>query len=361
MSDRCKNCGAELFTAQKFCRACGAATLWGEDESAPTKMMPPTDEWSPRGSVDTAPAQQPETTPVYAPPSYYTPSIPPPAPTVQHLPPQYYTPPPTEPERKRSPWIIAVVLVAILAFGGAIVGGRILITKVREIIASMDDAELVETLPPVALNKGAALSVTSLNGSITVEAWNQPQAEIRVVKRGKTEEMLQDIPIKVDSNPDHLVIDTTTMRDGVNVSLRIRVPRELGNVKLTTTNGSIRMSDISGLIDVETMNGSISLDNVTGVARAHTTSGSISAEINSIAQNQPVSFTTTSGSITLEIQSDINANLEASTMSGSIRMDSDFGISVQRSGSSRRASGQIGAGGPTLTVTTVSGSIRIRK
>jgi hypothetical protein len=109
------------------------------------------------------------------------------------------------------------------------------------------------------------------------------------------------------------------------------------------------------------VSGSITREGVSALARAHTTSGSLKADIKSIAPDQPASISSTSGSINLEIQSGVNANLETSSTSGSLRIEDDFGINVQRDGPSGRASGQIGAGGPKLTVTTVSGNIRLRR
>src|SRR5437764_14899485 len=41
MSERCKNCGAELFAGQQFCRQCGARTGLLTQDDAATQMLPP--------------------------------------------------------------------------------------------------------------------------------------------------------------------------------------------------------------------------------------------------------------------------------------------------------------------------------
>ena len=41
MAEHCKDCGLELFTAQRFCRSCGAPTEQLSEEQVPTRMMPP--------------------------------------------------------------------------------------------------------------------------------------------------------------------------------------------------------------------------------------------------------------------------------------------------------------------------------
>ena len=54
--------------------------------------------------------------------------------------------------------------------------------------------------------------------------------------------------------------------------------------------------------------------------------------------------------------------LEASTVHGSIDIDDEIGITVQKSRPfGQRASGRIGKGGQPVTVTTVNGGINISR
>src|SRR6476660_9631885 len=120
----CKNCGLELFTAQRFCRSCGAPTEQLSEEQVPTRMMPPQPEgWGARSGASTAPTSRPETSPVYDPSAGYQPTVPPMYPSVV---------PPYAPPRRRSPvgWILAFigmglfVLVVIAVMMVARFGGR---------------------------------------------------------------------------------------------------------------------------------------------------------------------------------------------------------------------------------------------
>jgi DUF4097 and DUF4098 domain-containing protein YvlB len=71
-----------------------------------------------------------------------------------------------------------------------------------------------------------------------------------------------------------------------------------------------------------------------------------------------------SGSVTVSLPSGLDADVEASTVSGAIT--SDFPITVgggsRRDGfSSRKLSGTIGRGGPRIELRTVSGAIHLEK
>jgi Putative adhesin len=356
MADHCKNCDAELFMAQRFCRACGASTDY-ESESAPTQMMPPAPPnlWGTHGA-QTAPTQQAPTNPVFTPPVYYQPTVPPAIP--QPAPPY----PPQE--RSRKTLIPVIVLIAVLLFGGAIYGGRILIKKIREAVATFtQSSEVVET-QTVPLNKGAAVAVKGFNGNITVEGWDNPQAEIRMIRRGNSEEAARAVPVRLDANDNSLVIEEEQGANNSSVSFRIKVPHELGAVTLSTLNGSIRVTDVTGIVIAESTNGSITLSDVAGIAKVETVQGSIKGEINGIAPNQPVSLVTTNGSIDVDFQFDVNAELTASSTHGSVRVDgNDFpGIRVERDrASGGRASGRMGNGGQPLSIATTNGSIRISR
>ena len=159
-----------------------------------------------------------------------------------------------------------------------------------------------------ALNKGATVSITTLNGTISVDAWDQPQAEVRIIKRGKAGADIQNLPVNIKNDKDNLSIDATQVRNDVQINFEIHLPRNLGAVRFASTNGAIKVSDIAGNIIIETTNGEIQLDNVSGLERAITVNGSIEAELNSAATNRPLKFETTNGEINLSFNPDFNAN-----------------------------------------------------
>src|SRR5215471_5891088 len=86
MAHNCRNCGAEIFTGQRFCRSCGRPTGEFLQEDPPTQMMQPGPPSDPPGAApygqagygqgggqaDTAP-QRPVTNPVYPPQPGYPP------------------------------------------------------------------------------------------------------------------------------------------------------------------------------------------------------------------------------------------------------------------------------------------------
>jgi hypothetical protein len=319
--------------------------------------------WGARGAGNTAPTPRPETNPVYAPPNYYQPTVPP-------LPMQPV--PPYGPPRSRS-WVPILVLVLALLFGGGFLAVRSIIHNIRRQIQESRTPGPVPPAPPpgvaqsvtekktLPLNKGAAVSIATLNGSITVEAWDQPQAEVKIIKVGKPGTDAQSSNISIKNDKDNLNIDATQARN-VQINFEIKLPRELGEVKFVSTNGAINISEIEGSIVIEATNGSIRLDDVSGIKSVTTVNGGIEADLNKMPKDRAIKFEATNGNIDLNFNTDFNANLEASTVHGSIDIDGDIEIPVQKSRPfGQRANGTIGKGGPQLTITNINGNISLSK
>jgi DUF4097 and DUF4098 domain-containing protein YvlB len=65
------------------------------------------------------------------------------------------------------------------------------------------------------------------------------------------------------------------------------------------------------------------------------------------------------GSITVTLTGDINADVSASTVNGSI--STDYPLTVQGRFGPKRLHGTIGSGGRALSMATVNGSIELRR
>lgn len=264
------------------------------------------------------------------------------------------------------------------------------------------------------------LSVENFNGEIEVAGWDEPSIEITGVRYGSTRELLD--AVKVDVHESTSVTEIRTSHPGAlhgNFGARylIRAPRKTGidrivssngavrihdmtsAARVHTSNGAVRLENISGGVDAETSNGAIELDSVTGKLNLRTSNGRIRAEevtgqcdaetsngpvtvrfkqppdgptrINTSNGSVEVSMTgapkggiraeTSNGSITLNLPAGTAAHLNAHTNQASVSSDFD----VMRRGSSEsdkhRLEGDIGSGGPTIELTTRNGGIHLRK
>jgi DUF4097 and DUF4098 domain-containing protein YvlB len=226
-------------------------------------------------------------------------------------------------------------------------------------VTSGSSTVITRTFP---LDTDATFVVNNTNGDLTVEGWDQPQAEVTVTKTGGTADMRQQAKVVFNGDEDKMTVKTLGgAPSGISVKYLVKLPRGMEQITLHGVNSTISISDVGGNVSIETVNGSVHLSNLKDGVHAKTVNGSIEGAFGAVEGDDPLDFQSTNGSITLQFKSGLDASLSAQAGRGSISIDNDFGITSEKSLMGQRASGNIGDGGRSLSVTTVNGSITIAK
>ena len=225
------------------------------------------------------------------------------------------------------------------------------------------------------LRRGGRVVLSNVNGSVTVESWDRNEVRVeaeKVVKarnRRIAEEVMEEIIIEIDHDRDFLEIKTRIPKrsgrfwdsfwgDGVNISVKYRliVPSEL-NLEVSTINGSVDVSEVSGNLRVSSTNGHVHVYEAAGTLDAKTTNGGIEAELLDFDRGEDMTFRTTNGGIKVYFPRDFGAYIDAKTTNGSIK--TDFPIEVRGRFKKNRLKGEINRGGGRILMSTTNGSIRI--
>jgi hypothetical protein len=159
----------------------------------------------------------------------------------------------------------------------------------------------------------------------------------------------------------------------------IRLSHVNGTIVLRSGDGNIQATDSSGTVSASTGDGGIELDGVDGAVEATTGDGRVrvSGKLTALrarsgdgsiaiqaragsSTDSDWNITSGDGAVTLQIPDGFNADLEAHTGDGGIRLD---GVSVTSSGNISRNTvrGRLGTGGRSLRVRTGDGSITLRR
>jgi hypothetical protein len=136
---------------------------------------------------------------------------------------------------------------------------------------------------------------------------------------------------------------------------RITAEEINGDVRARTSGARIDLAYVNGDIEARTSGGSIEVQGAAGAIDARTSGGGITA---SFVDEPSGRLETSGGSIEVTMPADVGVDLDARTSGGQVRLDRELVLK----GRERRhhVSGEINGGGPTLTVRTSGGSIRIR-
>jgi len=138
---------------------------------------------------------------------------------------------------------------------------------------------------------------------------------------------------------------------------KIRVTSIQGDLEAKTDSGTITVRGSEGAVDLQTSSGRISaeLQNLVGKANFRTSSGSVNIKL--LEGAAPITARTHSGSITASFPVEFSGNLDAQSVSGSIRCEFPIVAEAKVKG---HLKGKIGQGeGPLLDLQTASGRIDI--
>jgi hypothetical protein len=212
------------------------------------------------------------------------------------------------------------------------------------------------------LPAGGDVAVENVQGEISVEGWDRAEVEITAAKIGSGQgDHLDDVRVVTELGFRSLKFRTVYpphLDEPVRVNYRLRVPRQVRLSSLRTLEGSIIVRHVEGSVDARTLSGNIEEMDVTGRVVARALTGSLLVSLRALpVGTAPLLLDTVNGNIALLLPPRSNADLELSTLAGTIEGNYAFQISSTPGDSTRRT--RVGLGGVTISLRTVRGSIRV--
>jgi len=236
------------------------------------------------------------------------------------------------------------------------------------------------------LSPGSSFAAQTHNGSITIAGADVTDCNVtatitaRAITEEDAKELAERTTVKLEPLGERLTakIDKPTllMNKSVSVSLDVQVPNRT-DLELTTHNGLIRITDITGRLSGITHNGKVTAEQISGTTELHTHNGSvICREISGDTQLKThngsikvyyseaapsvcdISLITYNGGIEIATPRNFSGEVDTSTHNGSI--NTDLPITISGKLSKRRLTGKIGTGQGKLRLETHNGSIKIR-
>jgi hypothetical protein len=267
------------------------------------------------------------------------------------------------------------------------------------------------------LAPGGRLEVESFNGSVEIVGWDSDAVQVRGTKSASRQDVVKELSI--DAAGDAGQVRLRAVRPAPNcrcgVSFSIKVPRKTridradtsnasvrlesidAPARVKTSNGSIKIWDVSGNLEAITSNASIEAEKLSGSAvlrtsngrihgdgirgglEARTSNSSIDLTVTEADPASPIVLNSSNGSITLSLSSWKNNEIRASTSNSSINLRLPESLDARIHASTSNGSintdyevttshfsktlleGKIGNGGPLIDLQTSNGSIRLAK
>jgi DUF4097 and DUF4098 domain-containing protein YvlB len=249
---------------------------------------------------------------------------------------------------------------------GAIAGAALLFISTGLNAAVKDTEEMTFTVA-----QGARISLENINGDVSIIAGSGDTVHLVARKKAGKQEYMDELKVIVDADENYIRIETKHPKSeggwfkwgndsSGSVTYELEVPRDVNLDTISTVNGDVVISGVSGTVKAETVNGSLNASGLVGDVKLETVNGGITAVLDEMSTGQRVSADTVNGKITLLLPSDASARVNAETVNGSIDAD-DFGLKPEKGFVGRDLSGDIGGGDARISLDTVNGSIRISK
>ena len=221
--------------------------------------------------------------------------------------------------------------------------------------------------------QGLAIEIKGISGGITASLTSGDEVEVYALKEGNGDDPA-DVTIEVLEHaggvticsmyPDAAGQPPNVCAPGLNgylsnneneveVTFSVRVPAGVDFVGRTVA-GYVTASGLEGDAFAYLVAGNVDIS-TTAIAEAQTVSGNIDVTMGESDPDRSLVFSTVSGSVTVRVPADTNADVRASFVTGTI--SSDFPLVETAPGIWE---GTLGTGGDLLSLTTVTGNVALR-
>ncbi len=245
-----------------------------------------------------------------------------------------------------------------------------LVVLTPQTVLEGDETERFEQTYP--LSQTGRVSVSNVNGSIVIEAWDRNEVKLEYVKTADTRERLANLEVKISSKPDSLKIETDYHNDWQNgnwncnknckleVQYKLTVPRTAVLNEIETVNGSVSISNMTNFTKANAVNGNVKATNLRGKAEIDTVNGTTEVDFDSLNSDSRITLSTVNGRVNLMIPSDADATIKADTVNGSI--SNDFGLPIRKGKYvGRDLYGKVGDGSVKINLDSVNGGLNIQR
>jgi len=250
------------------------------------------------------------------------------------------------------------------------------------------------------LNPGASVEISSIRGPVEITNGAGATAEVQIIRTARTRADLEYHKIEVEQTPQGLVVkgvqEQDRRRQNIQVSHHVilKLPRQIA-LTVSSISGPVKTGDVDGLLNLSSVSGPATVGYVGGKLTVSSISGSLAvgdvgsdASVNSISGNlrlgqvngrldvasvsgeltatvvrlapQGIHLKSISGSVELRFKDEVNADFKSEDVSGQVYFDVP-NVNVQEGAKSSNVRAQIGAGGSPISISSVSGNIRLKR
>lgn len=212
------------------------------------------------------------------------------------------------------------------------------------------------------IGAGGQIRIGNVSGDVTVTGYDGDSILVKGIKKGRDRDQVEVEDRSGTANVDIGVRYPKHCNCDASILFEVQVPR---SVKydfdhIASVSGDVRVTGITGRLNATSVSGDIHITDVSGSVSASAVSGDVKVEIDRLDGSDDMKFNTVSGDVNVMLPGSLDADVDMSSFSGSIKTDFAIEVRSEKYGSRNTARAKLGEGSRRLKMSTVSGDISLR-
>ena len=227
-------------------------------------------------------------------------------------------------------------------------------------VASTDAVDRQTQVLPLPDGKPLVIEITI--GTVRIEGWNRPDAEITVERRAPTASGFARLPLQIAEVPPGVVVralqtDNTT-DPAIRSDVTVRLPRNAAIERVRVMEGRIDLERLHGAVTAHIERGPIDGKELSGTIRLEAGIGSVTLTNTRLSPNGLLRLRAFNGDVMLSLaERPADARITALALNGSI--SSEIPLTLRDTWGPRWGETTLGKGEPVIAIDVVTGRVAI--
>ena len=226
------------------------------------------------------------------------------------------------------------------------------------------DSELFVTEEKtLKFNKVDSFKISNVTGSITITGWDKDYAEVRYLKKARSQSILNELIVIPSQKNSEVIIETKFAEkySGCSVRYTVFLPKSLKSIWADIVTGAVTVDELDyvNILKCKSVVGAISATTAANQINLACETGAVYLDLKEIKKNGEINLSVTTGAIKLIAPDNFDATLDLETVIG--RVIVDLPVTMNGTITNKRIKGTIGDGLVKCFARIVTGPIIIIK
>jgi hypothetical protein len=212
------------------------------------------------------------------------------------------------------------------------------------------------------LASGGQIHVGNISGDVIVTGYDGDSIIVKGTKKGRDRDKVEVEDRSTDGRVDLAVHYPKHCECDASIQFEVQVPRSVSYVfdGISSVSGDVEISGVTGRVHASAVSGDVRVKNVSGSVSASAVSGDVEVAVDRLEGGDDMKFSSVSGDVSVHLPSSLDADVDMSSFSGSIKTDFPIEVRTEKYGSRSSARGKLGEGSARLKMSSVSGDLSLR-